>query len=237
MSSRMCRIFLLLALALTAIQPADAVELSDHESSGNCTINPTWVGCRTCCDISAEIAAWLGPVCNLAAIGAGAAAGGGIGGALGGYIGGEMCEVMTHDANCYERCTGKDGDPNPISCNGSWHPDESGVCRQVCEQGQHNVGPGTCPTSFARPLTCCVDEYDPPDGAECPPELCPGVLCPEECSPDQFLTDPGSAPVSSDSLASTNATESSFSSGGSPPPRISTTGRFFRPSPKTISST
>jgi len=237
MSSLTCRAVVLLALCSAAPFPSSAAELSDHPATGSCSVNPTWVGCRMCCDIDAQIAAVLGPACESASIMAGGSVGGAIGSGIGGFIGGLICEVMMHDANCYDRCIGKDGDPQPISCSGSWDPDEQGVCRQVCEQGQHNVGPGTCPTSFSLNMTCCVDEYDPPGETECLPELCPGAACPPDCEPDQFFTEPGSAPASSDSLPSTKATESSFSSFGSSPPRNSTTGRFFRPSPKTISST
>ena len=87
---------------------------------------------------------------------------------------------MMRDSNCYDRCIGKDGDPTPISCFDPADPDEFGVCRQVCEQGQHNIGTGGCPLTNSITLACCVNEYDPPDD-ECQDPLCPGPLCPADC--------------------------------------------------------
>jgi hypothetical protein len=88
---------------------------------------------------------------------------------------------MFREANCYDRCIGKDGDPRPVTCFDPGQSDESGVCRQVCEQGQHGIGPANCPTNSQVTLTCCLHEYDPPEPDPCPRELCPGPACPPEC--------------------------------------------------------
>lgn len=161
--------------------PSLAAELLDQPATGSCTIQPTWIGCRMCCDIDAEISSILAPACQTTAITGGALVGGPIGAGIGRLFGGPICTVMAVDSNCYERCTGKDGDPEPVECLGPLDPDRPGVCRQVCEQGQNNAGPGTCVTGFTLDLTCCVDEYEPPDELLCPPSICPGLACPPEC--------------------------------------------------------
>jgi hypothetical protein len=89
---------------------------------------------------------------------------------------------MLTDSTCDSRCTGKDGDPSPMLCFNTFDPEEIGVCRQVCEQGQHDVGPGSCPSNFAVDLRCCLNEYEGPGGDACPPEHCPGPSCPPWCA-------------------------------------------------------
>ena len=133
----------------------------------------------TCCDTSLRIGGLLVSFCEAATLGSGALVGGWPGSVAGGLFGDLVCEPMLIDANCYDRCIGKDGDPAPISCFDTGDPEEGGVCRQVCEQGQNNIGPGNCPATSRIPLSCCVHEYDPPE--DCPTQLCPGALCPPEC--------------------------------------------------------
>jgi len=148
-------------------------------ATGQCTIQLNYQGCVTCCDTSLRIGGLLVSFCDAATTGSGALLGGWPGSVAGGLFGDLLCEPMMKDANCYDRCIGKDGDPAPISCFDSGDPEEGGVCRQVCEQGQNNIGPGNCPANSRIALSCCVREYDPPE--DCPTQLCPGPLCPPEC--------------------------------------------------------
>ncbi|NIM00907.1 MAG: hypothetical protein GTN89_08280 [Acidobacteria bacterium] len=170
MTSRM-----LLVLSLLAAGPA----LANEPDSGQCSIELNYHDCRTCCEISQEIGEVLVSLCGAATRTSGALVGGWAGSITGGMIGDLVCEPMVQDATCYDRCIGKDGDPTPIICFDPIDPDELGVCRQVCEQGQHNIGSANCPVNTSIALTCCVNEYDPPD--ECPRDLCPGPLCPSGC--------------------------------------------------------
>ncbi len=173
MTSTACRIPLILFLLVAG--PV----LADDPATGQCSIELNYDACRSCCDISLEVGGVLTPVCNAATRGAGAILGGWLGSIAGGLVGDLACKPMMQDTNCYDRCTGKDGDPSPTFCVDPFDPEELGVCRQVCEQGQHDIGSADCPINSSIILTCCVNEYDPPD--DCPPDLCPGPLCPEDC--------------------------------------------------------
>lgn len=149
--------------------------LQARPATGQCSIQLTHVGCRACCETSSRLSGFLVPLCDAATRGSGGILGGWLGAIAGGLVGDLICEPMMQDTDCYDRCIGKDGDPTPINCADTGDPDEFGVCRQVCEQGQHNIGPGDCPTTQIG-LTCCVGEFD-----ECPISLCPGAACPPEC--------------------------------------------------------
>lgn len=153
----------------------------NQPATGRCSIQLTYMGCRACCVTSTRIGGFLTSLCEGATTGSGGLVGGWFGSALGGLVGDLVCTPMMQDSDCYYRCIGKDGDPNPIACFDTGDPDEVGVCRQVCEQGQHNIGNAGCPTNGQIVLSCCVGEYDPPDDDECPDSLCPGPVCPPEC--------------------------------------------------------
>jgi len=148
--------------------------------TGQCSIQLSYQSCQTCCDTSKRVGGIVSALCKGATRGGGALVGGWIGATLGGVFGDLTCEPMMKDSDCYSRCVGKDGDPAPIACADPGDPDEPGVCRQICEQGQHNLGAVGCPANGRIALTCCINEYDPPD-EDCSAEFCPGPLCPEEC--------------------------------------------------------
>lgn len=170
----------LLVFSAVSVTAATQNDGSDELATGRCTIQLTYMGCQTCCDTSDRVAGFFVSLCGAATGGSGGLVGGWLGSIAGGLIGGLLCEPMMRDSNCYDRCIGKDGDPTPIVCYDPADPEELGVCRQVCEHGQHNIGTAGCPTNSSIALACCVNEYDPPD-EECPDGLCPGPLCPTEC--------------------------------------------------------
>ncbi len=173
---------LLFVFALSAAggSSAAAEETAAQPATGQCSIQLTYVGCRACCDAYDDLSGLLEPLCDAALTGGGTLVGGWIGGVAGRLAGDLVCEPMMRDAQCYDRCIGKDGDPAPIECSDPGAPEEHGVCRQVCEQGQHNIGPAGCPQTPSFDLTCCVNEYDPPED-DCPAGLCPGPACPAGC--------------------------------------------------------
>ena len=171
---------LLVFSAVSVAAATQTVDGSDELATGQCTIQLTYLGCQACCETSERVGGILASLCNAATRGSGGLLGGWLGSIAGGLIGDLLCEPMMLDSNCYDRCIGKDGDPTPILCYDPADPEELGVCRQVCEHGQHNIGTAGCPTNSSIALACCINEYDPPDD-ECPDGLCPGPLCPPEC--------------------------------------------------------
>jgi hypothetical protein len=144
--------------------------------TGQCSIQLSYQGCQTCCETSKRIGGLMTSFCKAATGGGGGLVGGWGGAAIGSFFGDLICEPMMKDSDCSDRCIGKDGDPSPIGCADSGDPDDSGVCRQICEQGQHNIGGMGCPNGLA----CCINEYDPPD-EDCSAEFCPGPICPPKC--------------------------------------------------------
>ena len=139
--------FLLRQLELSVGSIASCGDAIVQPASGQCSIQLTFVGCQTCCDIDERLGNLLVPVCDAASRAAGGLVGGWGGSIAGGLAGDLVCTLMMRDTNCYDRCIGKDGDPSPIACFDSADPEETGVCRQVCEAGQHNIGILGCPTN------------------------------------------------------------------------------------------
>ena len=173
---------ILIGCLIGAAVAATAEPPSPTANGGRCSIQPSFTACQICCEVDRRVAGVLDSACRTGTVVAGARLAGPYGSGFGRFIGGLICQVMFDQTTCEDRCVGKDGDPLPIACTSAIDDDEIGVCRQVCEQGQHDLGPGTCPTGYSVDMRCCVDEYDAFGDDDCPEHLCPGAFCPAGCA-------------------------------------------------------